>query len=143
MVLTKTVHPPAGATALLAVVDRTAASLGWRLIAVVIVGSLVMMGTALLVNNIQNKFPLYWWTPENLRRQEKPDVLREKEDGEGQKSVERRSVTATTSDDGSLTDVEADAATEIVLRKGKVIIRGDAMLSPEEKELLEAISGRL
>jgi CBS-domain-containing membrane protein len=138
MALTKTVHPPAGATALLAVVDRTAASLGWRLIAVVIVGSLVMMGTALLVNNIQNKFPMYWWTAENLRS-EKPDVIQEKEDVD----VEGRNVTATSSDEESLTDVDADDAAEIVLRKGKLIIRGNVSLSPEEKELLEVISERL
>lgn len=138
MALTKTVHPPAGATALLAVVDRTAASLGWRLIGVVIVGSLVMMGTALLVNNIQNKFPMYWWTPEDLRP-ERPDVFKEKEEVD----VEGRVVRTITLDEESLTDVDADSGAEIVLQKDKLIIRGNVSLSPEEQELLETISERL
>lgn len=64
MALTGTVHPPAGATALMAVADENVASMGWFLIPVVMVGCGVMLAMALLVNNIQRRFPYYWWTPE-------------------------------------------------------------------------------
>lgn len=72
MAITKTVHPPAGATALLAVVDDNIVSLGWFLIPVVMLGCALMLVVALLVNNIQRRFPAYWWTPEDLRGQERP-----------------------------------------------------------------------
>lgn len=130
MALTKTVHPPAGATALLAVVDRTAAGLGWSLIYVVALGCVIMLGTALLVNNIQSRFPSYWWTPEHLGRNTH-DNAQEKTD------IERQSGTASEDEDPA-------TAPEIVLRKGGVvIIKGNVTLDPEEKLFLETISDRL
>ncbi|PFH62308.1 hypothetical protein XA68_14168 [Ophiocordyceps unilateralis] len=66
MALTKTVHPPAGATALSAVVDAKLVDLGWRLVPVVMLGSTLMLGMSLLINNIDRRFPLYWWTPLDL-----------------------------------------------------------------------------
>ncbi|RDA91138.1 hypothetical protein CP533_0436 [Ophiocordyceps camponoti-saundersi (nom. inval.)] len=66
MALTKTVHPPAGATALTAVVDSKLVALGWLLVPAVMVGSLLMLGMSLLVNNIDRRFPLFWWTASDL-----------------------------------------------------------------------------
>ncbi|POR38517.1 Transmembrane protein [Tolypocladium paradoxum] len=81
MALTKTVHPPAGATALLAVVDTDLVQMGWFLIPVMMLGCALMLGVALLVNNIERRFPMYWWTPEDLR-QLKPVFVRRKSDEE-------------------------------------------------------------
>ena len=130
MALTKTVHPPAGATALLAVVDRTAAALGWSLIYIVLLGCAIMLLTALLVNNIQSRFPSYWWTPEDLRRTVSEGRVQEKPD------LERQSETASEEED-------PDNQPEIVLRRGAVIIRGDVTLDPEEIAFLETITNRL
>jgi HPP family protein len=66
MALTKTLHPPAGATALLAVVDDSSLEMGWFLIPVVQLGCILMICTALLLNNIQRRYPVYWWTAEDL-----------------------------------------------------------------------------
>lgn len=77
MALTKTVHPPAGATALLAVVDDKVVRLGWFLVPVVLCGCGLMLVVALLVNNIQRQFPMYWWTPEDLRATTLPWVRRD------------------------------------------------------------------
>ncbi|KAG5923168.1 hypothetical protein E4U61_004118 [Claviceps capensis] len=68
MALTKTVHSPAGATALLAVVDANLVNIGWFLLPVVLLGCVLMLVMALLVNNIERWFPIYWWTPEECRR---------------------------------------------------------------------------
>ncbi|KAG5975234.1 hypothetical protein E4U58_001638 [Claviceps cyperi] len=68
MALTKTVHPPAGATALLAVVDVNLVRIGWFLLPVMLLGCALMLVVALLVNNIERRFPIYWWTPEECRR---------------------------------------------------------------------------
>lgn len=64
MTLTNTLHPPGGATALLAAVDPTVSALGWDLVPLIMLGSTVMLAIALLVNNIQRQFPLYWWVAE-------------------------------------------------------------------------------
>lgn len=61
MGITGTIHPPAGATALLAVTDDRVARLGWTLLPFVLTSSAVMLLVALFVNNIQRKFPLHWW----------------------------------------------------------------------------------
>ncbi|KAK4093032.1 hypothetical protein Purlil1_2957 [Purpureocillium lilacinum] len=81
MALTKTVHPPAGATALLAVVDANLIRIGWFLIPVMMLGCALMLGVALLVNNVERRFPMYWWTPEALRPS-KPAFVRRKSDEE-------------------------------------------------------------
>jgi CBS-domain-containing membrane protein len=73
MALTNSIHPPAGATALLAVVDDKVANLDWYLIPVVMLGCLLMLITALLINNIQRRFPIYWWTEEFLRHSQSED----------------------------------------------------------------------
>ncbi|KAJ2900728.1 hpp family protein [Zalerion maritima] len=66
MALTNTVHPPAGATALLAVTDEHAVELGWLLVPLMMLGCAIMLSVALLVDNVQRRFPLYWWTDVEL-----------------------------------------------------------------------------
>ena len=69
MQITKTLHPPGGATALLAVSDQgTIATLGFGyVLSPVLSGSIILLGTALLFNNITrhrqypkqfNKYPI-------------------------------------------------------------------------------------
>ena len=62
MQVTKTVHPPAGATALLAAIDQQAIDLSWYLLPVVLLSSTLALFVALLVNNIQRKYPVFWFT---------------------------------------------------------------------------------
>lgn len=64
--LTKTVHPPAGATALLAVTDSSVSQLGWMLVPIVMLDCALMLVVSLLINNLQRRFPLYWWTPDEV-----------------------------------------------------------------------------
>lgn len=66
MGLTGTVHPPAGATALLAVTDNSVSQLGWLLVPLVLLSSTLMLVVALIINNVQRRFPSYWWTPEEV-----------------------------------------------------------------------------
>ncbi|VTT83214.1 unnamed protein product, partial [Fusarium fujikuroi] len=87
MALTKTIHPPAGATGLLAVVDNRLLDLGWFFIPVVLFNCTIMFGVALLVNNIQRAYPVYWWTPEDLRGA-KTEAQRESVDEEKGRATE-------------------------------------------------------
>jgi len=63
MTLTKTVHPPAGATALLAAVQPNISGLGWWLLPITLVSTLVTTSIACLLNNLHRQFPVYWWSP--------------------------------------------------------------------------------
>ncbi|VVT54495.1 uncharacterized protein SAPINGB_P004104 [Magnusiomyces paraingens] len=79
MAVTKTVHPPGGAAALIAAVDPTIRGLGWFYIVVQIVTGLIMLSVACLFNNVQRRYPLYWWTPLTLRAVATPEVLEEEQ----------------------------------------------------------------
>jgi CBS-domain-containing membrane protein len=63
MHLTKTTHPPAGATALLPCVDPTIHALGWYFLPVLLLSSALLLVSALLVNNIQRQYPKFWIAP--------------------------------------------------------------------------------
>ena len=80
MSITKTVHPPAGATALLAATDTTITGLGWWLLPLILLGSMLMLTSALVINNIMRQFPMYWWTAVDLAalRQTRPAADLEK-----------------------------------------------------------------
>jgi CBS domain-containing membrane protein len=60
MVLTRTIHPPAGATALIAVITKQ----DWLFpLAPVAVGICILIVIAIIINNfaIKRKYPQYWW----------------------------------------------------------------------------------
>lgn len=65
MHLTRTLHPPGGASALIAVVGSSHVhALGyWYVVAPVALGACIMLLVALLVNNLANSrhYPEYWW----------------------------------------------------------------------------------
>lgn len=63
MMFTKTTHPPAGATALLPMLEPAINELSWYFLPVVLLSSTVMVAVALLTNNIQRKYPTFWWAP--------------------------------------------------------------------------------
>lgn len=63
MQVTNTMHPPAGATALVAAVDKDVRALSWYLLPVILLSSTVVLVTALLFNNIQRRFPVFWLQP--------------------------------------------------------------------------------
>ncbi|KAI5118331.1 hypothetical protein M0805_006613 [Coniferiporia weirii] len=63
MQMTATTHPPAGATALLVAVDDDVWALSWYYLPVVLLSSMLVLAVALLVNNIQRKYPAFWIEP--------------------------------------------------------------------------------
>ncbi|GAQ82039.1 hypothetical protein KFL_000980260 [Klebsormidium nitens] len=67
MQFTRTVHPPGGATALIAVTSPPALRLkGLFIVIPVLAGALLLLLVALIINNIQRHYPLYWWSPDVL-----------------------------------------------------------------------------
>jgi len=74
MLMTNTIHPPGGATALLAATEPAIRDMGWWFIPLVLLAAVLMLGVALVVNNIQRRYPAYWWTPADVGRKQKPDI---------------------------------------------------------------------
>ncbi|QSS55581.1 hypothetical protein I7I53_03499 [Histoplasma capsulatum var. duboisii H88] len=135
MIFTKTIHPPAGASALLASIDPGTRRLGWLLIPLVMLSASLILATALLLNNIQRQFPLYWWTPESLRPAERTE----------------KDLEMTSSDDDERTPTGSAIITRqfpkqdqmIMIRGGRVITSDDLFLSPEEIQCLDRLSKRI
>ncbi|KAF2234287.1 HPP family protein [Viridothelium virens] len=63
MQMTKTVHPPAGATALLPAVDDQVWDLSWYFLPIVLLSSTVALVVGLVVNNVQRQYPVFWFAP--------------------------------------------------------------------------------
>ncbi|KDR76701.1 hypothetical protein GALMADRAFT_225647 [Galerina marginata CBS 339.88] len=63
MQVTGTTHPPAGATALLAAVNPDIRDLGWYYLPVVLLTSSLALVVALITNNIQRRYPVFWFQP--------------------------------------------------------------------------------
>jgi CBS-domain-containing membrane protein len=133
MVITNTTHPPAGATALLAVTE--AYEVGWYLVPMVLLGCVLILFVALLINNIQRRFPVYWWTPHSLARPKPEDA--ESVRHEKPSSVPS-SVKPTVSEDSF-----SDASEKIIIKRGEVLMPDNLWISAEEREVLERVSQRI
>jgi len=56
--------PRAGATGLNAAVQAQVVMLSWRYLPVMLASSLIMLGWALVINNLgRRRYPAYWWSP--------------------------------------------------------------------------------
>ena len=130
MVFAKAVYPPAGATALLAAVDPTVSDLGWYLIPLVLLSAALTLVSSLILNNIQRRYPLYWWTPDDLSKETGSDIEK-----------------FTTNDDSSH---QADSTGHNASRAGCITISPESITVPEnlqlarkEKIVLEVLRNRL
>ncbi|KAK3296450.1 HPP family-domain-containing protein [Chaetomium fimeti] len=169
MALTGTVHPPAGATALMAVLDPRLADLGWFLFLPLLLGCCLMVAVAMLVNNVQRRFPYYWWSPNETggywrRRRQEGGGCGQGGCGEGGAAGEKgggvvhgqgkpRDEESSGSSSGGEPEVGGELMQtvsvmsgrggEIVIRRGRVQIPDGLSLRPEEVLSLEMLSERL
>jgi CBS-domain-containing membrane protein len=83
MCMTNTVHPPGGATAVIATTQANVIAMGWWYPPVVILGAVVMLLVALLWNNVLRQYPVFWWTPSEVgSKLSKPEEKDEEKDEE-------------------------------------------------------------
>jgi len=127
MGLTGTTHPPAGATALLAVTNPQTAGLGWFLFPVMLLGITVMQTTALIINNIQRQYPSYWWTSPQFKVADE------------EKNHHKAGSDVPSHYEESL----ADASRRVVVKRGDVWVPDGVYLSEEERRVLVTISRRI
>jgi len=78
MTLTKTIHPPSGATAMIAATQADITALGWYYIPVVMLSASLALGVGLITNNIQRRYPVFWLSSAKIpARQPKAEKLAE------------------------------------------------------------------
>ncbi|RAL00186.1 HPP family protein [Aspergillus ibericus CBS 121593] len=128
MTLTNTIHPPAGATALLAVTQSY--DVGWYLILIMFLGCVLMQAVALFINNIQRRFPIYWWTPQSLERPKPEDPESARQVKEGNASI-------------SSNDTFPGAPMQIVIERGSVMLPDNFTVTEQEMLALRRISERI
>lgn len=122
--MTNTVHPPGGATALLAVIDPTIMGMGWIFVPLIVLGSLLMFLVALGVNNLQRVFPVFWWTPRDVGKKAVDDVERRLE----------------TKGEGRIEQIENAGFSQMIVLSGSgVIIPEGFVLEPVQVQMLEVL----
>ncbi|UKZ66345.1 uncharacterized protein TrAtP1_007520 [Trichoderma atroviride] len=144
--------PPAGATALLAVVDPTLIQVGWFLIPVMLLGCALMLGAALLINNLERRFPVYWWSPEDLRqpnslfrrrhsKKKAPEAAAD--EAKPEEASERYVSDLEAATDKETEREDAQHAADIIIKPGQVIVPEHVYLTQEEQQYLETLCKRL
>ncbi|KAF7722294.1 hypothetical protein EC973_003478 [Apophysomyces ossiformis] len=135
----KVVHPPAGATALIAVVSDSSVQEGWFYVAHVVISISLQLVVAVLVNNIEKLYPVYWWTPRPsttpipaLPISQSHDTLGMAENGvTGQKML---------ADDDEATQIENKL---ILLPDRPFAYPPNLLLDPQEEVVLKQIQAKL
>jgi hypothetical protein len=131
MGITNTVHPPGGATALLAAVDPLISTLGWYFVALVVLGSLLMLLCALFINNIQRQFPVFWWTPRDVGKRTKNDI-------EISSHVEEGTLNEFLVRIGPISERDT-----VIITPGHIVVPKEVGLGLEEQGVLEILRDRL
>ncbi|KAF2446482.1 hypothetical protein P171DRAFT_430632 [Karstenula rhodostoma CBS 690.94] len=133
MLLTGTVHPPGGASAVLAATSPEIIEMGWYFVPLIMFGATLMLIVGLIIMNIERQFPVYWWTPLPLRVTRKRDV----EIGpDGAGGLEERNE--------DLEEKESDEKlSQITISPRGITLPETLALSSEETELLERLRNRL
>jgi hypothetical protein len=132
MLLTNTVHPPGGASAVLAATDPVVRAMGWYFVGLVMWGTTLMVIAGLVINNIQRQFPIYWWTPLDLRRAKTVD---EETVPNGKGGVEEK-------ESGEMQEFHGDED-QIRITGAEVLLPEDLSLNAEETRILEGLRARM
>ncbi|CAE7007710.1 hypothetical protein CFE70_001488 [Pyrenophora teres f. teres 0-1] len=132
MLLTNTVHPPGGASAVLAATDPVITAMGWYFVGLVMWGTTLMLAVGLIVNNIQRQFPIYWWTPLDVRKAKLQD---EEIVPDASGGVERKK-------DSEEQDYDREGQ-RIIINGAEVILPDDLSLNEEETKVLQRLRERL
>ncbi|OJD31646.1 hpp family protein [Diplodia corticola] len=164
MAVTGTIYPPGGATALLAATDPAVAALGWLYVPLVLLGSALMLAVALVVNNVQRQYPVYWWTAGSVGREEAKEKKKKKKAarkaargvvesgsrrGDEGKGVRGEIAVGDEEEEGEVEDVEEEEVRDGGLER-RIVITADRVFVPEgfdfggvDAQLVESLQTRL
>jgi CBS-domain-containing membrane protein len=132
MLMTNTVHPPGGASAVLAATEPSITAMGWYFVGLVMWGTTLMLIVGLPINNIQRQFPMYWWTPLDVRKAKIED---EETVPDARGGIERKET-----EEEQHYDQQGE---RIQINGAEVILPDDFSLNTEETKVLERLRERL
>ena len=148
MSITNTVHPPGGATAILACTEKQIIVLGWMFPPMILLASVLMVAVACIFNNTLRQYPTCWWTPEDVgyklphnRRKASDDTNAEEEDVEKRMSTPTPSSDLTVMQDCGAEFVEG--IEEVQILPYRIRLPSHVKLNNEEIEFLRSLQDRL
>jgi len=149
MSLTNTLHPPGGATAVLASTQAQVIAMGWKFVPIVLLDSTLLVVVALIFNNVLRQYPTFWWTPSpvglQLRREEQSDQAHDKaaETGLADKKAPSDASSDRTLHRERSHEIDYGKDGSIIVSTDWIQIPGQVELSEEELQLLRNLQQRL
>lgn len=159
MSVTNTVHPPGGATAILACIQADVLAMGWMYVPIIMLASVLMCVVALLFNNTLRWYPTYWWTSAEVGHayQSKAEKAREEHERRKQenevKDLEKQRTSEEEESDVDAKEGSSSVSEDAASRLEKEIRIGvegvtmpaafDFKLEPYEREFLGQLQERL
>ena len=157
MGVTNTIHPPGGATAVLASTEASVIAMGWWFVPVVLLDSVLLVIVALIFNNIMRQYPTFWWTPLTVGKKLRDEKKAEEQasgDEQNEKNAEEggaggKHPPSDTSSDRTLhretsNGIEhVDGLLDIQIRPYKIRLPTHVELFDEEVMMLAKIQERL
>lgn len=131
---TNSVYPPGGATALMAAVDGKVEAMGWMLVPLIVLGTVIMILWALLINNVQRRFPLYWFT---ARQVGKP-----KRSWTGTSATSREEDQILEYVKGN-SEPQIDSQDIVVIKNEQIVLPESCGVSPEEVSMIVILKRRV
>lgn len=101
MSLANAIHPPGGATAVLASTEMHVIAMGWRFIPIVLLDSVLMICVALIFNNLFRQYPEYWWSPSKVGGKLRQELREMNKSQADEKCAEEGNVSAKPTSDTS------------------------------------------
>ena len=129
--------------------------LGWLYVGVMVLGTVIMIAAASVVNNVQRRFPVYWWAPASAAAP--VPVAKEEKDVESQgvgKTTNKLSREDGPSREGDGDGVDGEEgrgdvrhredAEDVVISAGRgIVLPARVHVSEEELEVLRILAERL
>ncbi|KAK0289467.1 hypothetical protein LTR35_002664 [Friedmanniomyces endolithicus] len=147
MSMTNTVHPPGGATAVLASAETTVVHLGWIFVPLIILASALMTTVACLFNNTLRQYPVCWWTPEDvgskLRKEVQKDGKRDTNELERQVSETDSERTLRHAHSRSVGEADALGVHEVRILPDKMQLPSGLGITEGEMAVLQTLQYRL
>lgn len=117
---------------MLAAVDSTVSHLGWFLLPLVLLSSVLTAVSALIINNIQRQWPVYWWTPADIGKGRSSDI-----ESAAPRDKDISTELKTSHDEGY------DRSQDIIITTDRIIVPRHIYLAVEEMGVLEVLRDRL
>ncbi|GIZ47797.1 hypothetical protein CKM354_001088000 [Cercospora kikuchii] len=154
MSLTNTIHPPGGATAVLASTQVEVIRMGWRYVPIVLLDSVLMVVVALLFNNIMRQYPIYWWSPgsvgSKLRKEKREEKHGKEEEEKDEEKGERQKTSSDSGSDDNTLRKElsdrvdfVDGLEEIQISPYRITLPRHVKLDDHEVMLLQNLQERI